>query len=97
MQCHHILLGTGYRVDLARYPFLPAELLAEVRQVNGYPVLGRGFESSVPGLHFLGATGAWTFGPLMRFVAGTPFAAAEVARFLAARKARPARRSVVRA
>lgn len=78
----HVLLGTGYRIDLARYPFLPADVLAGIRQVNGYPVLTRGFESSVPGLHFIGATGAWTYGPLMRFVAGTPFAAAHLSRSL---------------
>lgn len=76
----HVLLGTGYRVDLARYSFLSGDVLSEVRQVDGYPVLGRGFESSVPGLHFLGAPAAWTFGPLMRFVAGTSFTAAELRR-----------------
>ncbi|HEU4424936.1 MAG TPA: NAD(P)-binding domain-containing protein [Pilimelia sp.] len=92
----HVLLGTGYRVDIARNPFLPADLLAGVRQVAGYPVLGRGFESSVPGLHFVGATAAWSYGPLMRFVAGTPFAAAEVTRFLAAPAGRAARGAVVR-
>ena len=76
----HVLLGTGYRVHLSRYPFLSPELLARVRQIDGYPVLGRGFESSVPGLHFLGAPAARSYGPLMRFVAGTPFTAAELAR-----------------
>ena len=78
----HVLLGTGYRVDLSRYPFLSADLRARVQQVDGYPVLRRGFESSVRGLHFLGAPAAWTFGPLMRFVAGTRFAAAELRRAL---------------
>ena len=38
----HLLLGTGYRVDIARYPFIAPSLLARVRRVNGYPVLGRG-------------------------------------------------------
>jgi len=95
-QFDHILLGTGYRIDLARYTFLPAELLREVRQIRGYPVLTRGFESSVPGLHFLGAPGALTYGPLMRFVAGTPFAAAEVARYVAAAERRAARATAVR-
>jgi len=66
----HLLLGTGYRVDIARYPFLAASLLARVRRVNGYPVLGRGMESSVGGLHFVGAPAAWSFGPIMRFVSG---------------------------
>ena len=66
----HLLLGTGYRVDIARYPFLAPALLERVRRVNGYPVLGRGMESSVPGLHFVGAPAAWSFGPIMRFVSG---------------------------
>jgi FAD-dependent urate hydroxylase len=66
----HLLLGTGYRVDIARYPFLASSLLALVRRVNGYPVLSCGMESSVPGLHFIGAPAAWSFGPIMRFVSG---------------------------
>src|SRR5262245_19038361 len=39
----HVLLGTGYRVDLSRYDFLPPSLLADVRQMNGAPVLSGGF------------------------------------------------------
>jgi hypothetical protein len=70
----HLLLGTGYRVDVARYPFLPPELVRAVRRVGGSPVLGRGLESSVPGLHFLGAPAAWSFGPTMRFVSGSWYA-----------------------
>jgi NADPH-dependent 2,4-dienoyl-CoA reductase/sulfur reductase-like enzyme len=66
----HLLLGTGYRIDIARYPFLAPSLLAGVRRVNGYPVLGSGMESSVAGLHFVGAPAAWSFGPIMRFVSG---------------------------
>jgi hypothetical protein len=66
----HLLLGTGYRVDIARYTFLAPALLERVRRVNGYPLLGRDMESSVPGLHFVGAPAAWSFGPIMRFVSG---------------------------
>jgi cation diffusion facilitator CzcD-associated flavoprotein CzcO len=66
----HLLFGTGYRVDITRYPFLTAELTARIRRAGGYPLLGRGMESSVPGLHFLGAPAAWSFGPIMRFVCG---------------------------
>jgi hypothetical protein len=76
----HVLLGTGYRVDISRYPFLAPALVEQVERADGYPVLGRGFESSVDGLHFLGAPAAWSFGPLMRFVAGTAFAGRELAR-----------------
>jgi cation diffusion facilitator CzcD-associated flavoprotein CzcO len=87
----HVLLGTGYDVDVSRYPFLARELVQELRLVNGYPVLGRGFESSVSGLHFLGAPAAWSFGPLMRFVAGTGFAGRELARRVLARSRAPER------
>lgn len=71
----HLLFGTGYRVDIARYPFLDPALTARVKQLNGYPALHRGMESSVPGLHFLGAPAAGSFGPIMRFVAGGWFGA----------------------
>jgi hypothetical protein len=70
----HVVLGTGYRVDVSRYPFLGEPLLAGLERVDGFPVLDRGLESSVPGLHFVGAPAARTYGPLMRFVAGTAFA-----------------------
>jgi len=73
--CDHVLLATGYRVDISAYPFLPASLLERIARSGGFPRLDRGFQSSVPGLHFLGAPSAWSYGPLMRFVAGTEFAA----------------------
>jgi FAD-dependent urate hydroxylase len=74
----HVLLGTGYQVDIARYPFLSAKILERIDRVAGYPVLDQGFETSLPGLHFVGAPAAWSFGPLMRFVAGTEFASPAV-------------------
>jgi hypothetical protein len=70
----HVLLGTGYRVNIARYPFFCPEVLERIDLVDGYPRLDAGFETSLPGLHFLGAPAAWSFGPLMKFVAGTEFA-----------------------
>jgi hypothetical protein len=79
----HMLMGTGYRVDITRYPFLDPSLTARIRQAGGYPVLGRGMESSVPGLFFVGAPAAWSFGPIMRFVAGGWFCAQSVTRALA--------------
>jgi len=78
----HVLLGTGYRVDIARYPFLAPSLLARVRRAGGYPVLGRGAESSVAGLHFIGAPAAWSFGPIMRFVSGGWYAGRSLTRLV---------------
>ena len=76
----HVLLATGYRVDVSRYPFLRDRILESIRRIDGYPQLDSGFQSSVPGLHFLGAPAAWSFGPLMRFVAGAEFASRRVTR-----------------
>jgi FAD-dependent urate hydroxylase len=76
----HVVLGTGYRVNIALYPFLSSEVLERIERINGFPRLDAGFECSLPGLHFLGAPAAWSFGPLMRFVAGTEFVSPALAR-----------------
>jgi pyridine nucleotide-disulfide oxidoreductase len=88
----HVLLATGYRVDVRRYPFLAPALLAGVRSVDGYPDLGEGLESSVAGLHFLGAPAAHSFGPLVRFVSGTEFSARALTRYVTNARAGVARR-----
>jgi len=79
----HVLLGTGYRVDISRYDFLSEELNNSISRSNGYPRLRRGLESSVDGLHMLGAPAAWSFGPLMQFVSGTHYASRALVRFVA--------------
>lgn len=76
----HVLLGTGYKIDVARYEFLDRELVRKLRTVEGQPVLSPAFESSVRGLHFAGAPAVLSFGPLLRFVAGTSFASAALVR-----------------
>ena len=67
----HVVCGTGFPVDIARLPFLPSEFRAQITTVQGYPVLSRTAESSVPGLYFLGAPASASNGPSMRFIAGT--------------------------
>jgi FAD-dependent urate hydroxylase len=84
----HVLLATGYRVDLARYAFLAPELLSAIERTDGYPTLRAGFESSVPGLHFIGAAGARSFGPFLRFVVGTSFVSPRLARSVAGKRMR---------
>ncbi|MGW4822191.1 FAD-dependent oxidoreductase [Streptomyces sp. NPDC004227] len=78
----HVLAATGYRLDLDAVPFLSPAVRRALRQVPGSraPRLSPGFESSVPGLYFTGSLAAPMFGPMMRFVAGTGYAAARVAR-----------------
>jgi hypothetical protein len=67
----HLLFGTGYRTDIAKYPFMGKEFLPRIDRVRGCPRLKKGLESSVAGLHFLRARAAWSFGPVARFVSGT--------------------------
>ena len=78
----HVILGTGYRVDVRSYDFLAPTLRRDLHCVAGYPLLGRGLESSIAGLHFLGAPAAWSFGPTMRFVSGSWFAARQLSTHL---------------
>jgi pyridine nucleotide-disulfide oxidoreductase len=82
----HVLLATGYRVDIANLGILGIPLLDRIDRVEGHPLLSAGFESSVPGLHFTGSSAIKSFGPLMRFIAGAGYAArAVVAAALAGR------------
>lgn len=74
----HVLLATGFRVDVRRYDFLSEPLTRQLNAINGYPILQKGLESSIPGLHFLGKPAAWSFGPLVGFVSGTDFASREL-------------------
>jgi pyridine nucleotide-disulfide oxidoreductase len=76
----HALVATGYRVDVSRYEFITPELLRSLRLIDGYPRLAAGLETSVPGLHFLGAPAAASFGPVMRFVVGSWYAAGALTR-----------------
>jgi pyruvate/2-oxoglutarate dehydrogenase complex dihydrolipoamide dehydrogenase (E3) component len=80
-QVDHLLLGTGYRPDLEKLEFLDAGLRQQIQARDGYPLLNEGFESSVPGLHFVGAVANKSFGPICRFVAGAKVAAQQVSRY----------------
>ncbi|MBV9606873.1 MAG: NAD(P)/FAD-dependent oxidoreductase [Solirubrobacterales bacterium] len=81
----HLMFGTGYKVNVARYPFLTDDLLAGLNVRDGYPVLRRGFESSVPDLHFLGAPAARSFGPILRFVSGSWYSGTHLAQVVVRR------------
>ncbi len=71
----HVIAATGYKVDLQRLRFLSADLQERIATVGQMPALSSNFESSVPGLYFVGTAAANTFGPLMRFACGAQFTA----------------------
>ncbi len=78
VESDHVICATGYRADVQRLGFLDTDLRSELRTVARSPVLSRRFESSVPGLYFLGLASAVSFGPLMRFMYGDEFAARRI-------------------
>lgn len=83
----HVFLGTGYRIDITKYDFLSPELRQSISRFQGFPRLGEGFETSVAGLHILGAPAIWSFGPLMQFVVGTHYASRALLRYIAGKAA----------
>jgi len=75
----HILLATGYAADINKLTIIHPSLRAEIETDRAIPRLSHWFESSVPGLYFVGFTSLRAFGPLYRFVAGCGAAARRVA------------------
>jgi thioredoxin reductase len=90
VEADHVIAATGYPVDLHRITFLDPNLRAHIRKTGAAPALSASFQSSVPGLYFVGASAANSFGPLMRFAFGARFTAQRLARHLTRIAARPA-------
>jgi hypothetical protein len=85
----HVVQGTGFEIDVHRFGFLSPEIVRALRTIGGQPKLGNGFESSIPGLHFLGAASDLSFGPLMRAIAGTSFTAEALTKRALSRAPKP--------
>jgi hypothetical protein len=78
-----LIAATGYKVDLKRLPFLDDKLRQTIRVADGWPVLSPRFESSAPGLYFVGISSALSFGPMMRFAFGANYSARSLSKHLA--------------
>lgn len=86
----HLIAATGYHPDVRRLGFLDPAVRQRLRTAGDAPVLSRNFESSVPGLYFVGPAAANSFGPVARFAFGAGFTARWLTRHLAARRVRVA-------
>jgi hypothetical protein len=84
IEADHLIAGTGYKVELSRLTFIDPSLRSRIRIVDGAPVVGRRFDSSMPGLYFVGIAAANSFGPLLRFAFGANYAARRLTPHLAA-------------
>jgi thioredoxin reductase len=73
----HVVAATGFAPDLDRLTLLDPGVRQALRRTgtSRAPALSAAFESSCPGLFFSGLLAAPSFGPAMRFVYGTAFAA----------------------
>jgi hypothetical protein len=83
VEADHVIAATGYRADVHRLPFLSSAILERLHLIGKTPRLSVNFESSVPGLYFVGHASTTTFGPVMRFVFGTDFTSRRISRHLA--------------
>ena len=92
----HVIAATGYRVNVERLAFLDSGIRSKLKCVNGTPVLSSNFESSVPGLYFVGIAAANSFGPVMRFAFGAGFAAKRITHYCKIARTKTSVRSSVR-
>jgi FAD-dependent urate hydroxylase len=64
----HLVLATGYKVQVERVPFLAkGNLLGRVRTRNGFPELDEKMETTVPGLFATSMMATQDFGPFFAF------------------------------
>lgn len=64
----HVILATGYKVDVARIPFLKeGNVLGRLETLNGFPALDDHLESNIPGLFFTSMCATQDFGSFFGF------------------------------
>jgi thioredoxin reductase len=83
IETEHVIAATGYRPDIRRLAFFGAGIASQLKLSNNVPKLSPHFESSVPGLFFVGAAAVDSFGPVLRFACGAKFAAPRLSNHLA--------------
>jgi cation diffusion facilitator CzcD-associated flavoprotein CzcO len=79
----HVIAATGFVPDVRRLSFMSERILGQLQTAGNTPVLSSSFQSTVPGLYFVGAIAANSFGPVLRFIVGAKFAAPRIANHLA--------------
>ncbi len=89
IESDHLVAATGYQINMSKLEFLNANTLSRLRTIDGTPILSSNFESSVPGLYFVGLSAARSFGPALRFVVGAVHPAKRLAQVM--RRASPRR------
>jgi thioredoxin reductase len=83
IETDHVIAATGFRPEVGRLAFLSKGIKAQLKLLNQTPKLSSHFESSVPGLFFVGPATVNSFGPVVRFAAGARFTALRLSNYLA--------------
>jgi hypothetical protein len=78
-----VVLGTGFDINVSRLEFIDKDIRSAITRVGRSAKLNHNFQSSVPGLHFIGPMSAMSFGPLFRFVIGSSYTVRTLAAHLA--------------
>jgi FAD-dependent urate hydroxylase len=78
-----VIAGTGYDANVSRLKFLDPAILSRMKCIEQTPALNINFESSIPGLHFVGPLSFMCFGPMFRFVTGAEVTARRLTHLLA--------------
>jgi hypothetical protein len=84
----HVIAATGYKVDLDKLSFLDERIRSGIQTLQGGPILSSSYESSVPGLYFVGPASLNSFGPVARFVFGAAHPSRKITHRLARRCAK---------
>lgn len=84
----HVLIATGFRINLDRLPFVHEELRERIvreEEEKQFPLLDEHFESSVAGLFFAGPLSSHSHGPTFRFILGLKKTATTIASHIGVR------------
>jgi lysine/ornithine N-monooxygenase len=82
IETEHVIAATGYRADIRCLPFLDTRIASQLKLFRNGPELSSNFESSVPGLFFVGPAAVDSFGPVLRFACGAKFTASRLSNHL---------------
>jgi cation diffusion facilitator CzcD-associated flavoprotein CzcO len=64
----HIILATGYKVDISHVPFIAdGNMISRLSVHNGFPVLDEHFQANLPGLFITSMPASHGFGPFFGF------------------------------
>lgn len=83
LEVDHVIAATGFRVDVNPIGILDEAIRAKLETMDGAPSLSANFESSVPGLFFVGVSAMNSLGPVFRFACGAEYTATHLSRYLA--------------